>query len=69
MSAFTDLDHDLRHLYHLLDTLCDIQFGDFDRDRCDALLWIARDHAKKCKEDVHQLIWPGDMHRAEGGAS
>lgn len=58
-----DLEGDLRHLYHLLDTLCEHQFGapEFDRDRCDALLWIARDRAEKCAKAAHHLAWPGDM--------
>lgn len=60
MKTLEDLESDLRHLYHLLDTLCDQQFGVMDRERCDALLWIARDRAAMCKNHAHELIWPGD---------
>lgn len=64
MSKLEDLESDIRHLYHLLDTLCDQQFGvgamDPDqRERCDALLWIARDRADMCKNQAHALLLPG----------
>jgi len=66
-----ELESDLRHLYHLLDTLCDEQFGAPDRERCDALLWIARDRAEKVCTDAHAAIWPGDSTpvRMVGGDS
>ncbi|EKF40162.1 hypothetical protein NA8A_22376 [Nitratireductor indicus C115] len=59
MSKIDDLESDLRHLYHLLDVLCDEQFGAADRDRCNALLWIARDRAEMCKEQAHTLVCAG----------
>ncbi|TKT78399.1 hypothetical protein [Aquamicrobium sp. LC103] len=55
-----ELESDIRHLYHLLDTICDHAFGAVDRERCDALLWIARERADKVRKDAHAAIWPGD---------
>ncbi len=62
----TELESDLRHLYHLIDVLCDEHFGANDRERCGALLWIARDRAEKICGDAHTAIWPGDDAN-EGG--
>lgn len=45
-----ELETDVRHLYHLVDTLCDQQFEDGTEERCNALLWVVRDQAKKCKD-------------------
>ena len=59
-----DLECDIRHLYHLLDTLCETQFNVSNRDRCDALLSIARDRADKLRQDAHAAIWPGDVEQA-----
>lgn len=56
----TELEFDIRNLFHLLDVLCDKQFGSGDSERCDALLWIARDRADKICQDAHAAIWPGD---------
>lgn len=55
MNKIDDLESDIRHLYHLLDTLCDTQFNVSDRERCDALLWIAREQAVVCKNRAHEL--------------
>jgi hypothetical protein len=62
--AINDIESDIRHLYHLLDTLCDEQFGALNRDRCDALLWIAREQAEKIKDDILEAISPRDIEQA-----
>lgn len=62
--AINELESDIRHLYHLLDTLCDEQFGATDHERCDALLWIARDRAAKIKDDAHAACCQGDIEHA-----
>lgn len=46
----TEVLPEIANLYHLIDTICDQQYEAGDRSRIDALLWIARDQAKKCKE-------------------
>lgn len=56
-----DVESDLRHLYQLIDTLCEEQFGGSNKERCDALIWIARDRAEKICKDAHAAIWPGDV--------
>lgn len=67
--SLSELESDIRHLYHLLDTLCDTQFNVCDRERCDALLWIARERAQKIKDDAHAAISPdgGEPVRMVGG--
>lgn len=45
-----ELETDICHLSHLVDTLCDLQFEDGNPERCNALLWIVRDQASKCKD-------------------
>lgn len=62
-ALLSDLESDLRHLYHLLDTICDTAFGaggHAERERCDALLWIAREHADKVRKDAHAAL-SGDV--------
>lgn len=58
--ALAELEVDICHLFHLLDTLCDMQFNVHDRERCDAILWVTREHARKIKRDAHAAIWPDD---------
>jgi hypothetical protein len=63
-TLLAELENNIRHLYHLLDTLCETQFNVSDRERCDALLWIARERANTLRRDAHAAIWPGDIEQA-----
>jgi len=53
-----DVVSDIRYLYHLVDTICDVRFsapGEMYRERVDALLWVSRDLAERVKRDVSVL--------------
>lgn len=50
--SLSTLEADVRCLYHLLDTLLDEQLDPANRERCDALLWIARDRAQALKNKI-----------------
>lgn len=55
--ALEDIASDARQLYHLIDTLCDQQFGATDaqqRERCDALLWIVRDCCARLRVGINR---------------
>ena len=62
MTAHSIIDHptdeiesDVRHLHHLLDTLVDLMDEELHLDRISALLWIARDMSETISHDIAAL--------------
>jgi hypothetical protein len=57
-----DIQSDIWHLYHLLDTIVDLQLelphdgtGTSPLDRVDSLTWVARETARKLAHDTDSV--------------